>query len=100
MTTQNEDIEFPGGLDWTRPGVVRDVVLLHQKLHDEGMQKGLQAGLRAGLQEGRREGADLGRREALLDVAAAIASGEQLAELRAIDDVRDLAYAVKAMLAR
>ncbi len=100
MTTQDEGIEFPGGLDWTQPGVVRDAVLLHQKLYDDGMQKGLQAGLRAGLQEGRREGADRGRREALLDVAATIASDEQLAELRSIDDVRELSCAVKAMLAR
>ncbi len=95
-------------------------VLLHQKLYDDGRQAGMEEGLQQGLQKGleqghqkgveqglqqgvlrgRHEGADLGRREALLDVAAAVASEEQLAELRSIDDVRELADAVKALLPR
>ncbi len=80
MAAEAEGIEITDGLDWTRDGVVRDIVLLHQKLIDEGLQKG--------------------RYEALLDVAATIASDEQLARLRAIDDVGELADAVKALLAR
>ncbi len=120
MAAQAEDIEISDGLDWTRDGVVRDIVLLHQKLYDDGRQAGMEEGLQQGLQKGleqghqkgveqglqqgvlrgRHEGADLGRREALLDVAAAVASEEQLAELRSIDDVRELADAVKALLPR
>ena len=108
MAAEAEGIEIPDGLDWTQDGVVRDIVLLHQKLYADGMEEGLQQGLRKGREQGMRkgvlrgrsEGAEMGRREALLDVAATIASDEQLARLRAIDDVGELADAVKALLAR
>lgn len=120
MAAEAEDIQIPDGLDWTQDGVVRDIVLLHQKLYADGLQagmeegmqqglrkgreqgrrKGLEQGLQKGVLRGRSEGAVMGRREALLDVAATIASDEQLAELRSIDDVGELAVAVKALLAR